>query len=241
MAFVTVPASAQLHSKQIAAFLDTVWPGEHHSIGDITVSLSAENHRAFVALESAQTSTAHVVGFVDGFHTTSPATGVRRWELDLLAVDPDHRGRGIGRGLVEASVEAGRSMGCNIIRALVRVDNMSCHHTLMGCKFAPNEEVVALQVCDELPRVLGNPPAGTDIIPVQTCNYHGYWLEGNLNPRVLQEVVKGVTSESFPPSEKDKRQDAVIIGALLPTTEHDELPPKGFSEVGKYQWWFYTL
>lgn len=60
------------------------------------------------------------VGFVSLLHFKETLQG----EIVGLYVDPDHRGKGIGRQLIEAIVEAARKEGLREIKATTTLDNI---------------------------------------------------------------------------------------------------------------------
>lgn len=51
--------------------------------------------------------------------------GLARWEVDLLAVHPDFRGKGIAAQLVSPITKTGKARGANFARGLVEVENMA--------------------------------------------------------------------------------------------------------------------
>ena len=62
------------------------------------------------------------VGFVSGVEMTHPDKGTEMF-LYELAVNEDHRRRGIGRALVEALAEVARSQGCYDVWVLTEEEN----------------------------------------------------------------------------------------------------------------------
>lgn len=52
-----------------------------------------------------------------------PSTGTVGIYLDDLLTDPDHRGAGIGRALIDAVCEIGQLEGCSIVRWITAADN----------------------------------------------------------------------------------------------------------------------
>jgi len=64
-----------------------------------------------------------LVGFAVFFDLPDPITGYRQGQLSDLFVEPDHRGRGIGRELVGALVAEGQTRGWAALRWLVSERN----------------------------------------------------------------------------------------------------------------------
>jgi GNAT superfamily N-acetyltransferase len=68
--------------------------------------LGDARHHLAVAVDGDQ-----VVGMASGVHYVHPDKAPELW-VNEVAVAPAHRGRGIGRRLLEALFEHGRSLGC---------------------------------------------------------------------------------------------------------------------------------
>src|SRR3954451_21712095 len=78
---------------------------------DVDPALSSEflhdpRHHLAVALDEDT-----VVGFASGVHYVHPDKPAELW-INEVGVAPTHRGHGIGRRLVDALLERGRSRGC---------------------------------------------------------------------------------------------------------------------------------
>jgi len=71
-------------------------------------------------------------GFVSGVETIQPDKGTEMF-LYELAVDPAHRGRGIGRALVDALAEVARSAGCYGMWVATDEDNAAALARRRGC------------------------------------------------------------------------------------------------------------
>jgi GNAT superfamily N-acetyltransferase len=73
-------------------------------------------------------------GYLLATHHRRPATPfalAREWyEIDQLAVDPDHRRRGFGQALVEAAILAAREQGLSTIEASSWAFNEDMHRLL---------------------------------------------------------------------------------------------------------------
>lgn len=239
MRFALRAAEVSIDSKGIATLLDSVWPDEQHSLNNITASLSADGHKAFVAVDSEKSEL--IVGLIDNFLTVTPA-GLRRWELDLLAVHPDYRGQGVGKKLVETSTQAAYEIKADLVRALVRVNNTPCHRTLAGCNYKEDEHVRILYVCSESSGPVRRLPSNVDMMPVQTCTYRGHWLEGDADPLEAMSAAIGLPSQDLLSRGTAVNIDTPgLVGVLLPARFYDGLNVPSFQVVGHYQWWNYTV
>ncbi len=158
----------------IAEVKDAVWPDEATARSYIAEVINQPEHFVHVA-----TIDDRVVGFVEGFITLS-SEGQYRWEVDLLAVQPEYRGRRIAPQLVQASTQAGRDMGASLARGLIRVGNLAAELTFSSCGYVANDEKNALYVAGG-EHGSSEVPENLFLIPVATFGYRGVWLEGELS------------------------------------------------------------
>ncbi|GAB4510635.1 MAG: hypothetical protein OHK0046_07830 [Anaerolineae bacterium] len=203
----------------IAEIIMRVWPTSQNEsrrstdlITQIEAGLSQADHRAFVAADGPR-----VVGFVDSFPSQN------RWELDLLAVDPDYHGRGIAGELIAASDEAGRAAGFFLTRALVQVENDPMMRALSRMGYSSDQKPQTLYVCD------GGLAAvdAASLLPVHTLTYEGAWIEG--------EVIESDESSLTP---------GTVVGKVVDHEDHTTrttLERLAFEALDHYCWWVKTL
>lgn len=208
----------------VAAVIAAVWPDEPPVVERIAEVAGRADHRGWVALDSGR-----AVGFLDGF-TTRSQEGTRRWELDLIAVHPEARGRGAARGLVIAALEAVE--GVDLIRALVRVDNTPMQRVMARTGFAIEESGPhVLMVADaDL-----NSHADDDalLLEVFTLTYRGVWVEG------AQDLQRLITARG-----QAAPRGLDVAGAVIParqTAALKDAETAGYARVGEYDWWIKTL
>lgn len=190
--------------------------GDTPSIAVVNAALTDLEHYAHVAI-----SDGHLVGFVSGFITRA-ADGQRRWELDLIGVHPDYRGRGIASALVQATTAEALRLGVGYVRALV-----ATHNSAMGAVLKRHQyqtDALARVLC-----VLGDMGVHTtedlSLVVVKTLTYCGVWLEGVI-PAQLEQYL-------FP-------QGGRILGAVVSEVDSEILLRCGFSPVGRYHWWIFN-
>ena len=137
---LVVRAALPADATGIARVALEVWPDE--TLDEAHVGrLIGEGRRATQVAELD----GEVVGFVDGF-LTETANGEPRWEVDLLAVSPRAQGRGVGKLLVRASLDAARGFGARMARGLIRVDNVASERVFAANSFEPDETPSQLRV-----------------------------------------------------------------------------------------------
>lgn len=136
--------------------------------------LASETSGIWVSLRGGE-----VVGFTSAFRTED-LQGHGRWEIDLVAVHPEHQGEGRGRLLVEAAYGAGVRLGLSRSRAFVRVDNTASQRMFEHAGFATDGVVRTLHLWDasSVDKQGDDCPAGVRLIPVDTLTYRGLWIEG---------------------------------------------------------------
>jgi GNAT superfamily N-acetyltransferase len=208
----------------IAAVHTAVWPEERARPDYILRCIENSEYAVLVAASDGK-----VVGFVDGFRTLAQ-DGTLRWEIDLLAVHPDHQGMGIGASLVNASFESGKERGADIARALVHVENIGSQRTFAGCGFVRQDAVCRLCVAQPSDTTVEAENAhDLHLVQVQTFSYRGLWLEGTLNAATLKAGMVECA-----------RQGLDLAGAVIPLGQQDALSAAeqlGFEQIGDYEWW----
>jgi len=206
----------------IAAIHRLAWPREEMDPARVGRVLAEREGATFVAAGPGG-----IVGFIDSFPTRDPAGGIR-WELDLMAVHPDHRGGGLGGRLVRAAVRVGLEWGASPVRGLVRVENLASRRMLTWCAFRPEPIERCLMVAD--PGTAGSPArayaAACRVIPVRTLTYRGWWLEPRAHP-----------SRPGPDAEGP---DPEIIGMVVAREDRaarESARAAGFRVAGRFHWW----
>jgi GNAT superfamily N-acetyltransferase len=201
----------------LARLIHEVW--DHNPNPERIARVSLESNHATVIEEDGGV----VIGFADGF-TTVTSDGALRWEVDLLGVHPAHRGRGIARSLIAASVEAGRHAGATAARALVQIDNAPSLSAFRRCGFIPDAAICELFVSNE-PRDEQLPtPPDAHLVSVTTLTYSGVWIEGRLSLEALRCAESARTCYGWD-----------VAGAVLPEGDLG-VEKAGYVLVGRYRW-----
>ena len=174
-----------------------------------------------------------LVGFAANFLTRS-AVGESRFELDLLAVDPAARGRGVGFALVARCIQAACKSGADSLRALVRADNLTmsriCARAGLLCLARPHQ----LYIADAEPMIApGTVAHAAHLVAVDTLTYSGIWLEGKLSQAAIDQA-----------HQRARAENRSRIGALVPAVDEQSaalLTRSGFISVGAFFWWSLRL
>ncbi len=206
-----------------------VWPDEAAELALVTTALSDASHATLVAAGGGG-----LLGFVDSFSTFS-SQGLKRWEVDLLAVHPDHRRQGLGRRLVRACTEAGRHIGATIARALIQVDNAASQRTFAGCAYQASDVTCNLYVSTKKLNIseATQPAQGLHLIPVNTFNYRGLWLEGYFSLARFNAAQVALCYGNW-----------TLAGAVVPVDQvkaNQAAQSAGFERVGRFRWWTLIL
>jgi hypothetical protein len=202
-----------------------VWPHENCDPDFISSAVNSASHHSAVILESGL-----VAAFVDGFLTHSKE-GKPRWEVDLLGTLPQYRGQGLARRLIEDNLRAGWQRGAVFARALIQVSNTASQRAFTNCGFSQTEQALRLWVCAHPVHNQARLPENQCLIPVETFNYQGVWLEGELDLDGLR------AARAWLP-----HRERQICGVLIPSEREDLLAAasaEDYLEVGEYQWWDY--
>lgn len=173
--------------------------------------------KTYIAIEDDQ-----IIGFVSGFPTLT-IEGIQRWELDLIGVHPDFRGRGIASQLVNRMNEMAITAGAHYIRALVSIHNHTMQSVLRRRQYDTNYVEYTLYVLEnsDLPSI-----NGLYLVPVTTLTYRGIWLEGDVPSQLGDFVIP---------------KSGQLLGAVVPAHAVMTLQQAQFFWVGNYNWWLFNL
>jgi len=135
-----------------ATFNDCPYPPEK-----IVRLLTAGEQRAWVAEVNGS-----VVGFVAALPTHT--LQAENWEIDLLAVHPQHRGQGIGTALIERAVAGAAGSGATRARAVVAARNHASHRAFEAAGFQALSETCHLTRCDVAGAAARPPVPGVEAV-----------------------------------------------------------------------------
>lgn len=206
-------------ANSIAALIAATWDTQAHTDWIATV-ISQPRQCIWLAAENDV-----LAGFCGAF-PTSQADASLRWEVDLLAVRPDMRGRGIGRQLVARATDTGCRLGALCLRALVAVGNTASERCFAANGYAP------MQQCDLW---VGAPvaypaeialPDNVSLLTVDTLNYRGVWIEGRYDMTAMRAGQHLAA-----------REGRNTVGAVIPSDAYHEAEQAGFSHIDTYRWW----
>ena len=213
----TDDASAMVQVKKLT------WPEEEIRLNQVKRVLDDPAHEVLVAEVQGR-----VAGFVDSFVTTA-ANGDLRWEVDLLAVHPDWRGRQLGQKMILACLKAGQERGAAFARALIQVENRASQISFERCGFQLVPKVLCLYVSPA--KELFSTAAESDghLLAVNTINYSGLWLEEDASESSL------IVANAACWQKKCDLVGTLVIQANL--SDNEKMNELGFTKVGDYQWW----
>jgi ribosomal protein S18 acetylase RimI-like enzyme len=208
---------------QLEGLVERLWPGERISPLALPEAHARPGRQTLVGLDGE-----NLLGLADSFATFSPQ-GMVRWEVDLLGVAPGARRMGLGRSLVNHSLEAGRRSGCALARALVRQGNQAGEKLFANCGFVQDEESLILLLAsrNRSPAVTGEILSG--LVRVQTLTYRGAWWEGELTAPALRAAARQVGQNGIE-----------RVGVLLPDCPavlKRDVRQWGYETQGRYRWW----
>lgn len=214
---------------EIARIKHAVWSDDTVNTALIASVIRSSDHVTLLAEYRSSDDERQVVGFVDGFMTYSGDGHQPRWELDLLAIDPEFHGRGLAKQLIAAYTAAGWERGAALTRALVQVDNIACQRALAHCGYRRVSADSELYVAAGGAVLEAQLPRDIHRIPVKTFSYCGIWLEGNLS-------AKGIAAANT-----ERLLDRMdLAGMVIPRTDQAALraaDAAGFEHVGSYHYW----
>lgn len=210
---------------------NATWQTEPSDVDLIASAITRSDHIAhIVCVEEIP------VGFISGF-TTLAADGSMRWEVDLLAVHPNSRGKGIAPQLIETSVQAGVEQGAGMARALVSFGNTPAEKSFTHCGFQSDDYTSELYVS----RGDGDASSVTKrisahLITVETFSYRGIWVEEATMLNDFKFASKVISRLSL--------YGWHIAGAVIPTTKPKAMgaaQEAGYEHIGQYRYWLRSL
>lgn len=190
--------------------------------------LTISHNTVYVAVQSEI-----VVGFVENFVTVSQDNDIRL-DLDLLAVHPDARGQGIGKKLIEASINLARQLNVSYLRALIASENRVMQKACKRMNLTPSVDEYGLYVLSPLnifEHIKETPKA--HLIRIETLTYTGIWLEGDITASAVDNATVIVKQNQYD-----------IIGAVVNKTHTrtiELLTEYQFVHVNDYHHWMLNL
>lgn len=189
--------------------------------------LTLSHNYVFVAVEADS-----IVGFVENFLTVSQENNIRL-ELDLLAVHPDARGQGIGKKLIETSIDLAQTLGVYCLRALIATENgvMQKACKRMNLTQSPNEFSLFVKPVEQVLRpIIGISPA--HLIRVETLTYKGIWLEGDITSTAIDNAhLIAIDNQCDILGAVVDKADTLIIDLLLESQ---------FTQINDYHRWTFN-
>ena len=125
-----------------------------HNADEVIHLLTSGEQRAWLAVAEGK-----VTGFVTAFPTYT--LHGRRWEVDLVAVQPTFQGQGTATELIKATVEGAGGHSLDTVRALAATDNLASQRAFTKAGFTPDRTVCYLllyEIRGFVPRPLDSGP-----------------------------------------------------------------------------------
>lgn len=153
----------------VARVLHDVW--EESLLGDVFESHTLSDDCLILVSEHG----GQVEGFSSAFLTPPP---VSCWEVDLVAVLPNSRGKGLGVDLIRGTVLGAPRGKAEIARASIRIDNRASQRAFEKVGFTTDMTESTLLLwgpTEEYDEPCSIP--GVTLVPVDTLTYRGLWIE----------------------------------------------------------------
>lgn len=190
--------------------------------------LTLSHNYVYVAMQSDV-----VVGFVENFLTVSQGNQIRL-ELDLLAVHPNARGQGIGKKLIETSINLAQELSVYCLRALIATENgvMQKACKRLNLTPSPNEFSLFVKSSQQALHPITETP-NAHLIHVETLTYSGIWLEGDISSSTLDNAHSIAIKNQY------DLLGAVVDKADTATTKL--LVESQFTLINDYHRWMFNL
>lgn len=214
----------------IAPLLEEVFAGVKIDRDYCRELIAAERQSVHIATQNEQ-----VVGVVAGF-VTHAGGGVKRWEVDVLAVREPYWGRGIAGELLEATWGDADANSVKFVRGLVRVENQAAQRAFEKAGYTTSGQVYDLLIWQPAVAEVQFPARSlVHATPVETLIYRGLWLEGLESPMLSDEerqtCIAGARAQAA-------REGRAHTSSLIPADKPLAAEVQGSAQVmGQYQWW----
>lgn len=209
-----------LDSGSIADLIQQTW-GNAVAPAWIEELLANSSHVVWIAL----TVDGQCAGFCASFMTRD-MTGTLRWEIDLLAVHPLARRRGIGRALVAKCVAEGWRRHAAVQRALISIDNEPSGRCFAANRFVPEAPCDLWVGAPRPPQIRQRDVDGGHLISVDTLTYRGVWLESRFDEAALHAA-----------HEKALTEGRTVVGAVISVGSLTAAIEQDLTHVDRYCWW----
>lgn len=218
--------------ERIAAILRATALDDNASVERIARAVQTSSHYTHLAEAKMD---GQGLGLLDAFMTRT-VDGLVRWEIDLLGVIPEARGRGIAGTLLAKSVETGRACNANVVRGLVRVENIASQRAFEKAGFMPGKTQHLFVITDEekfvpVSSLRAIPPTSAVISLhfVHTLTYSGMWIEGDDHEAGMRYGRDAVLNHQI-------EQAGILITA---TDEYakSRATELEYRDVGTFRWW----
>lgn len=213
-------------AQAIAALKQVVWSNASTDVATILNALQTPTHHTHLAIADGQ-----IAGFVSCFMTES-AQGKKRWEIDLLAVHPDFRRRGLATKLVEEAVLIGERELYDFARALIQVDNVKSQRTFAENKFITDGQIQTLFVSAKTlssKQNVASKAVHAHLVVVNTLDYRGVWLEEPLSTEAFAKAR--ITCHE---------KNSSLVGAIIADDDSETCnyaQANQYNPVGKFHRW----
>ena len=215
----------------ISRVLHDVW--EESLLEDVFEAYTESDDRLVLVSEDG----GQVEGFSSAFLTPAP---VSCWEVDLVAVLPNSRGKGVGSDLIRGTVSGAPREKAEIARASVRVDNCASQGAFERVGFSTDMIERTLLLWDP---VIGCDESfyhpGVALVPVDTLTYRGLWIEvreHESDGSMIRAAINACRS-------RIAKEGRLNTGALVSDSQQIRLHPelRDGREHGRYHRWTMML
>ena len=163
--------------------------------------------------------------------------GVRRWEVDLLAVRRVSQGQRLGRKLVLAVCQDAARHDVSVTRAAIRVENIASQKAFEYAGFATDQRSHELLLwTPESGDASDVCPDSVTLLPVDTLTYRGLWIEGLTCTELTEGEQHGVLKVA---RSVVAREGRLNTGAVIPKDATCLLPSNLRNQAsvhGEYYW-----
>ncbi len=186
-----------------------------------------------------------IVGFLSAFIVRGATT---RWELDLIIVRAESRGKGIATALIRRALLHGATLGASWAKASIRVDNHASQRAFSKAGFTTDSHTQTLYLWTPAPdatpptkRATERAAALAHLIPINSFLYRGVWIEGFFeDERTVSEQQHIIRTARRVVSDGNR----LNTGMFVRDDQREQVAPSVLATAtnyGQYHWWTYRF
>ena len=165
---------SRAHVELLCELYTSVWPNLTINSDQVFKSLNYPESAHHIAIDGQGA----LAGFISAFPVYHQTNQTRRWQLDLLGTQPDHRQKGVAKALLSTSIDFAKRRGFNKFESVIREKNIASEYSFSRLGFTQQKKHECVGYRRKLSAdKIQSLKANCEVIEVSTFVVDGIWLE----------------------------------------------------------------